>query len=113
MGADVIIIDTAGRLHNKVNLMNELSKIKRVMQKMIPDAPHEVLLVVDATTGRRLFIFGTPAPIYAAPVIANGALYAPSTDGFLYVYEVPPELIPPTATPTAVATATSAWSTYF
>ncbi|MBL7928936.1 MAG: signal recognition particle-docking protein FtsY [Bacteroidia bacterium] len=51
-GADVIIIDTAGRLHNKVNLMNELSKIKRVMQKVIPDAPHEVLLVLDATTGQ-------------------------------------------------------------
>ncbi|HEX6606550.1 MAG TPA: PQQ-binding-like beta-propeller repeat protein, partial [Chloroflexia bacterium] len=62
--------------------------------------------VVDAATGRRLFIFGTAAPIYAAPVIANGAIYAPSTDGFLYVYEVPPELIPPAATPTAVATAT-------
>lgn len=51
-GADVIIIDTAGRLHNKINLMNELSKIKRVMQKVIPDAPHEVLLVLDATTGQ-------------------------------------------------------------
>ena len=50
--ADVIIIDTAGRLHNKVNLMNELSKIKRVMQKVIPDAPHEVLLVLDASTGQ-------------------------------------------------------------
>ncbi|MBC8083941.1 MAG: signal recognition particle-docking protein FtsY, partial [Hymenobacter sp.] len=45
LGADVVIIDTAGRLHNKVNLMNELNKIKRVMQKVIPDAPHEVLLV--------------------------------------------------------------------
>ncbi len=50
--ADVAIIDTAGRLHNKVNLMNELSKIKRVMQKLIPDAPHEVLLVLDASTGQ-------------------------------------------------------------
>lgn len=50
--ADVIIIDTAGRLHNKVNLMNELSKIKKVMQKVIPDAPHEVLLVLDASTGQ-------------------------------------------------------------
>ncbi len=49
---DVIIIDTAGRLHNKVNLMNELTKIKRVMQKVIPDAPHEVLLVLDASTGQ-------------------------------------------------------------
>jgi fused signal recognition particle receptor len=49
---DVVIIDTAGRLHNKVNLMNELSKIKRVMQKVIPDAPHEVLLVLDASTGQ-------------------------------------------------------------
>ena len=51
-GADVVIIDTAGRLHNKVNLMNELSKIKRVMQKVTPDAPHEVLLVLDASTGQ-------------------------------------------------------------
>jgi fused signal recognition particle receptor len=49
---DVIIIDTAGRLHNKVNLMNELGKIKKVMQKVIPDAPHEVLLVLDASTGQ-------------------------------------------------------------
>lgn len=50
--ADIVIIDTAGRLHNKVNLMNELTKIKRVMQKVIPDAPHEVLLVLDASTGQ-------------------------------------------------------------
>lgn len=49
---DVVLIDTAGRLHNKVNLMNELAKIKRVMQKQIPDAPHEVLLVLDASTGQ-------------------------------------------------------------
>ncbi|MGQ9845927.1 MAG: signal recognition particle-docking protein FtsY [Bacteroidales bacterium] len=53
--ADVVIIDTAGRLHNKVNLMNELTKIKRVMQKIIPDAPHEVLLILDATTGQNAF----------------------------------------------------------
>lgn len=51
-GADVVIIDTAGRLHNKVNLMNELTKIKRVMQKVVPDAPHEILLVLDASTGQ-------------------------------------------------------------
>ena len=50
--ADVVIIDTAGRLHNKVNLMNELSKVNRVMQKVIPDAPHEILLVLDASTGQ-------------------------------------------------------------
>jgi fused signal recognition particle receptor len=50
--ADVVIIDTAGRLHNKVNLMNELSKIRKVMQKLLPDAPHEVLLVLDASTGQ-------------------------------------------------------------
>ncbi len=50
--ADVVIIDTAGRLHNKINLMNELSKIKRVMQKVVPDAPHEILLVLDASTGQ-------------------------------------------------------------
>jgi fused signal recognition particle receptor len=51
-GADVVLIDTAGRLHNKVNLMNELSKIKRVMNKIIPDAPHEVMLVLDGSTGQ-------------------------------------------------------------
>jgi fused signal recognition particle receptor len=50
--ADVVLIDTAGRLHNKVNLMNELSKIRRVLQKLLPDAPHEVLLVLDASTGQ-------------------------------------------------------------
>ena len=54
-GADVCIIDTAGRLHNKINLMNELSKIKRVMQKVVPDAPHEILLVLDASTGQNAF----------------------------------------------------------
>jgi fused signal recognition particle receptor len=52
---DVVIIDTAGRLHNKVNLMNELSKVRNVMKKVIPDAPHEVLLVLDATTGQNAF----------------------------------------------------------
>jgi fused signal recognition particle receptor len=51
-GADIAIIDTAGRLHNKINLMNELTKIKRVMQKVVPDAPHEILLVLDASTGQ-------------------------------------------------------------
>lgn len=51
-GADVVIIDTAGRLHNKVNLMNELTKIKNVMKKVLPDAPHDVLLVLDASTGQ-------------------------------------------------------------
>lgn len=54
--ADVVIIDTAGRLHTKVNLMNELTKIKRVMQKFIDDAPHEVLLVLDGSTGQNAFI---------------------------------------------------------
>lgn len=49
---DIVIIDTAGRLHNKIGLMNELTKIKRVMQKVVPDAPHEVLLVLDASTGQ-------------------------------------------------------------
>lgn len=53
--ADVVIIDTAGRLHNKVNLMNELSKIKRVMEKVIPDAPHEILLVLDGSTGQNAY----------------------------------------------------------
>lgn len=53
--ADVVIIDTAGRLHNKINLMNELSKIKKVMQKVIPEAPHEVLLVLDGSTGQNAF----------------------------------------------------------
>ncbi|SDR66766.1 signal recognition particle-docking protein FtsY [Gramella sp. MAR_2010_147] len=55
MDADVVLIDTAGRLHNKVNLMNELTKVKRVMQKTIPDAPHEVLLVLDGSTGQNAF----------------------------------------------------------
>jgi fused signal recognition particle receptor len=54
--ADLVIIDTAGRLHTKVNLMNELSKIKKVIQKFIPDAPHEVLLVLDGSTGQNAFI---------------------------------------------------------
>jgi fused signal recognition particle receptor len=53
--ADVVIIDTAGRLHNKVNLMNELTKVKRVMQKVVPGAPHEVLLVLDGSTGQNAF----------------------------------------------------------
>lgn len=53
--ADVVIIDTAGRLHNKVNLMNELTKIKRVMDKVIPGAPHEILLVLDGSTGQNAF----------------------------------------------------------
>jgi fused signal recognition particle receptor len=54
-GADVVLIDTAGRLHNKVGLMNELKKIKEVMKKVIPDAPHEVLLVLDGSTGQNAF----------------------------------------------------------
>ena len=54
-GADVVIIDTAGRLHNKTNLMNELTKIKNVMRKVVPDAPHEVLLVLDGSTGQNAF----------------------------------------------------------
>ena len=53
--ADVVIIDTAGRLHNKVNLMNELTKIKRVMHKVVPNAPHEILLVLDGSTGQNAF----------------------------------------------------------
>ncbi|MEG2281822.1 MAG: signal recognition particle-docking protein FtsY [Rikenellaceae bacterium] len=55
MNADVVIIDTAGRLHNKINLMNELTKIKNVMKKIIPDAPHEVMLVLDGSTGQNAF----------------------------------------------------------
>ncbi len=54
-GADVVIIDTAGRLHNKINLMNELTKIKNVMKKVIPEAPHEILLVLDGSTGQNAF----------------------------------------------------------
>lgn len=54
-GADVVIIDTAGRLHNKIGLMNELKKIKDVMKKVVPDAPHEVLLVLDGSTGQNAF----------------------------------------------------------
>ena len=52
---DVVIVDTAGRLHNKANLMNELAKIKRVMQKVIPAAPHEILLILDGSTGQNAF----------------------------------------------------------
>lgn len=54
-GVDVVIIDTAGRLHNKINLMNELSKVKRVMDRVIPGAPHEVLLILDGSTGQNAF----------------------------------------------------------
>jgi len=54
-GADVVIIDTAGRLHNKIGLMNELAKIKKVMQKVVPDAPHDVMLVLDGSTGQNAF----------------------------------------------------------
>ena len=54
-GSDIVIIDTAGRLHNKIGLMNELSKIRRVMEKVIPEAPHEVLLVLDGSTGQNAF----------------------------------------------------------
>ncbi len=54
-GADVVLIDTAGRLHNKIGLMNELSKIRNVMAKVIPDAPHEVMLVLDGSTGQNAF----------------------------------------------------------
>ena len=54
-GTDIVIIDTAGRLHNKANLMSELTKIKRVMEKIIPRAPHEVLLVLDGSTGQNAF----------------------------------------------------------
>jgi fused signal recognition particle receptor len=54
-GADVVLIDTAGRLHNKVNLMNELSKIRNVMRKIVPEAPHEVLLVLDGSTGQNAY----------------------------------------------------------
>ncbi len=53
--ADVVIIDTAGRLHNKINLMNELAKVKKVMQKVIPEAPHEILLILDGSTGQNAF----------------------------------------------------------
>ena len=54
--ADIVIIDTAGRLHNKVNLMNELTKIKRVIQKFVPEAPHDVMLVLDGSTGQNAFL---------------------------------------------------------
>ncbi len=54
-GADVVIIDTAGRLHNKIGLMNELTKIKNVMQRVVPDAPQEILLVLDGSTGQNAF----------------------------------------------------------
>jgi fused signal recognition particle receptor len=54
-GADVAIIDTAGRLHNRIDLMNELTKIRNVMRKVVPDAPHDVLLVLDGSTGQNAF----------------------------------------------------------
>ena len=54
--ADVVIVDTAGRLHNRVDLMNELTKIRNVMRKVVPDAPHEVLLVLDGSTGQNAFM---------------------------------------------------------
>lgn len=54
-GADVVIVDTAGRLHNRVDLMNELTKIRNVMRKVIPDAPHDVMLILDASTGQNAF----------------------------------------------------------
>jgi fused signal recognition particle receptor len=54
-GKDVVIIDTAGRLHNKINLMNELSKIRKVIQKLVPDGPDEILLILDASTGQNAF----------------------------------------------------------
>ncbi|MGN1045908.1 MAG: signal recognition particle-docking protein FtsY, partial [Candidatus Cryptobacteroides sp.] len=54
-GADAVIIDTAGRLHNRIDLMNELTKIRNVMRKVVPDAPHDVLLVLDASTGQNAF----------------------------------------------------------
>ena len=53
--ADVVLIDTAGRLHNRIDLMNELTKIRNVMRKVVPDAPHEVLLVLDGSTGQNAF----------------------------------------------------------
>ena len=55
-GADVVLIDTAGRLHNRVDLMNELTKIRNVIKKVVPDGPHEVLLVLDASTGQNAFV---------------------------------------------------------
>ena len=55
-GADVVLIDTAGRLHNRVDLMNELTKIRNVIRKVVPDGPHEVLLVLDGSTGQNAFV---------------------------------------------------------
>ena len=76
--ADVVIIDTAGRLHNKVNLMRELTKIKTVMQKVIPDAPHEILLVLDASTGQNAI---EQAKQFTAATEVN-ALALTKLDGF-------------------------------
>ena len=75
--ADVVIIDTAGRLHNKINLMNELTKIKNVMKKVIPDAPHEILLVLDGSTGQNAF---EQAKQFTAATEVN-ALAVPKLDG--------------------------------
>ena len=76
-GADVVIIDTAGRLHNKINLMNELTKIKNVMKKVVPDAPHEVLLVLDGATGQNAF---EQAKLFTAATEVN-ALAVTKLDG--------------------------------
>ena len=76
-GAEVVIIDTAGRLHNKINLMNELTKIKNVMKKVVPDAPHEVLLVLDGSTGQNAF---EPAKQFTAATEVN-ALAVTKLDG--------------------------------
>ena len=87
-GADVVLIDTAGRLHNKVGLMNELSKIKKVCQKVIPDAPHEVLLVLDASTGQnaieqaRQFIAATEVNALALLSLLSLFPQAPSSSWF-------------------------------
>jgi fused signal recognition particle receptor len=72
-GADVLIVDTAGRLHTKVNLMEELKKVQRVIQRQLPDAPHETLLVLDAVTGQNALI---QAKTFAAAVGVSGLILA-------------------------------------
>ena len=83
--SDVVIIDTAGRLHNKAGLMNELTKIRRVMQKLVPDAPHEVLLVLDASTGQNAI---EQARQFTAATDVN-ALALTKLDGISDQFQIP------------------------
>ena len=75
-GADVVIIDTAGRLHNKINLMNELTKIKNVMGRIVPGAPHEVLLVLDGSTGQNAFEQAKHCLLYTSVLVSASSMFS-------------------------------------